>query len=131
MAWGALSFGVMNRTRLGQRGEEQAAQYLQAQGYRLLARNWRKREGELDIVAMDGDTLAFVEVKTRRTVRYGVAEESVDTRKQARLAQLAQRFIDEHPQLAFRECRFDVVVIDMTVLPPEIRLYRNAFYPPV
>lgn len=121
----------MNRTRLGQRGEEQAAQYLQAQGYRLLARNWRKREGELDIVAMDGDTLAFVEVKTRRTVRYGVAEESVDTRKQARLAQLAQRFIDEHPQLAFRECRFDVVVIDMTVLPPEIRLYRNAFYPPV
>lgn len=120
----------MNRTRLGQRGEEQAAQYLRAQGYRLLARNWRKREGELDIVAMDGDTLVFVEVKTRRTVRYGVAEESVDERKQARLAQLAQRFIDENPQLAFRECRFDVVVIDMTVLPTQIRLYRNAFYPP-
>lgn len=120
----------MNRTRLARRGEDQAAQYLQAQGYRLLARNWRRRTGELDIVAMEGDTLVFVEVKTRRTLNYGLAEESIDARKQAQLARLAQQFIEAHPALQFRECRFDVVVIDGTVLPEQIRLYRNAFYPP-
>ncbi|MDW8107750.1 MAG: YraN family protein [Armatimonadota bacterium] len=120
----------MSRARLGHRGEAIAAQYLQAQGYRVLACNWRRREGELDIVAIEGETLAFVEVKTRRTLTYGAAEESIDARKQAQLARLAQRFIAEHPNLRFRECRFDVVVVDMTVLPMQVRLYRNAFYPP-
>ncbi len=120
----------MNRVRLARRGEEEAAQYLQAQGYAILARNWRKREGELDIVALEGDALAFVEVKTRRTLAYGAGEESIDSRKQAQLARLAQRFIDENPNLSFRECRFDVVVVDMTVFPVQIRHYRNAFEPP-
>lgn len=120
----------MSRHRLARCGEEQAAHYLQAQGYTILARNWRRREGELDIVAQDKATLAFVEVKTRRTLTYGVAEESVDLRKQAQLARLAQRFLDENPNLAFCECRFDVVVVDMTVLPPQIRHYRNAFDAP-
>lgn len=120
----------MKRTQLARQGEEQAAKYLQAQGYTLLARNWRKREGELDIVALEGDTLAFVEVKTRRTHSYGAGEESVDPRKQVQLARLAQRFIHENPQIAFRECRFDVVVVDMTVLPAQFRHYRNAFDPP-
>ncbi|MCS6922741.1 MAG: YraN family protein [Fimbriimonadales bacterium] len=121
----------MSRVRLARRGEEQAAQYLQAQGYVILARNWRTREGELDIVALDGDALAFIEVKTRRTLAYGAAEESIDPRKQAQLARLAQRFIDTNPDLTFRECRFDVVIVDMTVLPAQIRHYRNAFEPPV
>ncbi|MFN7017234.1 MAG: YraN family protein [Fimbriimonadales bacterium] len=120
----------MKRTQLGRRGEERAAQYLQAQGYAILARNWRKREGELDIVALEGETLAFVEVKTRRTHTFGAGEESIDLRKQAQLARLAQRFIDEHPNLDFRECRFDVVVIDMTTRPVQLRHYRNAFEPP-
>ncbi|MCS7209908.1 MAG: YraN family protein [Fimbriimonadales bacterium] len=120
----------MNRTQVGRRGEDAVAVYLQAQGYRLLARNWRKRTGEIDLIALEGDTLVFVEVKTRRTLTYGVGEESIDLRKQAQLARLAQRFIHENPQLQFRECRFDVVVVDMTVLPVQIRLYRDAFYPP-
>ncbi|MDW8052302.1 MAG: YraN family protein [Armatimonadota bacterium] len=120
----------MSRARLGRRGEAIAAQYLQAQGYQVIACNWRKREGELDIVALEGETLVFVEVKTRRTLTYGAAEESIDARKQARLARLAQRFVDEHPELRFRESRFDVVVVDMTELPVQVRLYRNAFYPP-
>ncbi|MDW8107295.1 MAG: YraN family protein [Armatimonadota bacterium] len=120
----------MSRVRLGRRGEAIAARYLQAQGYRIIVCNWRRREGELDIVALEGETLAFVEVKTRRTLTYGAAEESVDARKQAQLARLAQRFIAEHPDFRFRECRFDVVVVDMTGLPVQVRLYRNAFYPP-
>ncbi|MCS6919944.1 MAG: YraN family protein [Fimbriimonadales bacterium] len=121
----------MSRVRLARRGEEQAAQYLQAQGYTILARNWRKREGELDIVALEKGALAFVEVKTRRSLAYGAGEESIDRRKQAQLARIAQRFIDENPHISFRECRFDVVVVDMTVLPVQIRHYRNAFEPPV
>ncbi len=120
----------MNRTQLGRRGEEQAAQYLQAQGYIILTRNWRKREGEIDVVALEGDTLAFVEVKTRRTHTFGAPEESIDARKQTQLARLAQRYIDENPQLAFRACRFDVVIIDSTTRPAQVRLYRNAFDAP-
>ncbi|MCX7993874.1 MAG: YraN family protein [Fimbriimonadales bacterium] len=120
----------MNRARLARVGEEQATQFLHALGYQILARNWRKREGELDIVALDGDTLAFIEVKTRRSLAYGAGEESIDQRKQTQLTRLAQRFLDENPQLAFRECRFDVVVVDMTIMPAQIRHYRQAFDPP-
>lgn len=120
----------MSRTRLGRRGEAMAAQHLQALGYQVLVCNWRTRAGELDIVALDGDTLVFVEVKTRRTHTFGAPEESIDARKQAQLARLAELFLDAHPNLTFRECRFDVAVVDMTVLPPQVRLYRNAFYPP-
>jgi putative endonuclease len=120
----------MSRIGLGRAGEAQAARFLEAQGYVLLARNWRIREGELDIVAQEGDTLAFVEVKTRRTHTHGAGEESIDARKQQRLAQLAERFLAAHPDLAYRQCRFDVVVIDYTQRPAQIRLYRNAFDPP-
>jgi putative endonuclease len=120
----------MSRASLGRAGEAQAARFLEAQGYVLLARNWRIREGELDIVAQEGDTLAFVEVKTRRTHTHGAGEESIDARKQQRLAQLAERFLAAHPELTFRQCRFDVVVIDYTQRPAQIRLYRNAFDPP-
>jgi putative endonuclease len=120
----------MSRTGLGRAGEAQAARFLEAQGYVLLARNWRIREGELDIVAQEGDTLAFVEVKSLRTRVYGAGEERIDARKQQRLALLAERFLATHPELTFRQCRFDVVVIDYTQRPAQIRLYRNAFDPP-
>jgi putative endonuclease len=117
----------MSRTGLGRAGEAQAARFLEAQGYVLLARNWRIREGELDIVAQEGDTLAFVEVKSLRTRNYGTGEERVDARKRQRLARVAERFLAAHPDLTFRQCRFDVVVIDYTHRPAQIRLYRNAF----
>jgi putative endonuclease len=120
----------MSRTGLGRAGEAQAARFLEAQGYVLLARNWRIREGELDIVAQEGDTLAFVEVKSLRTRVYGAGEERIDARKQQRLALLAERFLAAHPELTFHQCRFDVVVIDYTQRPAQIRLYRNAFDPP-
>jgi putative endonuclease len=120
----------MSRTGLGRAGEAQAARFLEAQGYVLLARNWRIREGELDIVAREGDTLAFVEVKSLRTPAYGAGEERVDARKRQRLALLAERFLAAHPDLAFRQCRFDVVVVDYTQRPAQIRLYRHAFDPP-
>lgn len=117
-------------TKLGRWGEEHAVRYLEQEGYQVLARNWRRREGELDLVALHGSTLVFVEVKTRRTDSFGAPEESVDLRKQAQLAQIAQRYLDEHPQLHFTECRFDVLVVDLAKRSPQIRHYPNAFYPP-
>ncbi|MER3402974.1 MAG: YraN family protein [Armatimonadota bacterium] len=119
----------MRQNRLGRWGEECAMRHLQAQGYQVVARNWRTREGEIDLIVQKGLLLVFVEVKTRRSVRFGAGEESVDTRKQARLAQLAQHYLDAHPQLTFTACRFDVVVVDLTHSPPQIRHYENAFYP--
>jgi putative endonuclease len=120
----------MKRGTLGRWGEQAVAEWLEQQGYRLLARNWRRREGELDLVAMEGTTLVFIEVKTRRSESFGAPEESVDERKQRQLALLAQRYLDENATLAFDQCRFDVVVVDLTGSCPRFRHYRNAFLPP-
>jgi putative endonuclease len=82
------------RRETGRRGEEAAAHYLAARGWRILHRNWRCRLGELDIVAEDGDTLVFVEVRTRAPHgRFGTAAESVDARKRRKLASLAQVYL--------------------------------------
>jgi len=99
------------RQALGAYGERAAADYLHAQGLEILDRNWRRREGELDIVARDGDCLVVCEVKTRRSLAYGSPLESVTWRKAARLRLLAGFWIQEHPDLtrATRSVRVDVV----------------------
>ena len=92
------------RSELGRRGEEAAAAYLAGQGYQLLARNWRTRAGELDIVARDGEWLVLVEVRARqRSGRRGEVapllgppEESVTRRKQRQLAVMAQAYVFEN-----------------------------------
>jgi len=92
-----------NRKALGQWGEDYAATYLTRQGYTLLARNWRTRAGELDIVARDGAWLVFVEVRARRRARgsrvpvLGRPEESVTPRKQAQLVAMAEAYLFEDP----------------------------------
>lgn len=100
----------MSRSRraLGEAGEGIAAAYLEAKGYRILAQNDRPDRGELDIVAMDGETVVFVEVRTRRTVAFGTPLESVDRRKQLRLIRLARAYLAKHG-LGERSCRFDVI----------------------
>jgi putative endonuclease len=99
---------VRTTTELGQRGERIAARYLTDRGLRLLDRNWRCREGELDIVARDGDAIVFCEVKTRREVGFGHPVEAVTLTKQRRLRLLAQRWLAAHDEHA-RDLRFDVV----------------------
>ncbi len=95
-------------TELGQRGERIAARYLTDRGLRLLDRNWRCREGELDIVARDGDAIVFCEVKTRREVGFGHPVEAVTPAKQRRLRLLAHRWLTSHEEHA-PDLRFDVV----------------------
>jgi putative endonuclease len=99
---------VSTTSDLGLRGERIAAAFLNDLGFRVLDRNWRCREGELDIVARDGDALVFCEVKTRRGVGFGHPAEAVTPAKQRRLRTLAHRWLAAHDEHA-PELRFDVV----------------------
>ncbi len=115
------------RQRLGLDGEQLAVEALTARGYVVLARRYRTRFGELDIVARDGDALVFVEVKARRGVTFGQPADAVHWRKRRRLARLAEAFIAE-ARLHHLPCRFDVVaIIWQDGGAPDIRVYRHAF----
>jgi len=114
------------RQGLGRRGEEVAARYLQARGYRIIARNLRTRLGELDLVALDGEAVVFVEVKTRRTDRAGGGAEAVDAAKRRRLLRLARAFVAARG-LADRPCRFDVVALAVRPGRARIEVVRDAF----
>ena len=95
---------------LGRRGEELAAGYLEAHGMRIVDRNWRCPEGEIDIVALDGDALVIAEVKTRKSLDYGHPFEAVGEEKLARLHRLAAAWSREHqPRRPLR--RVDVVAV--------------------
>jgi putative endonuclease len=116
----------MLRSLLGSRGERAAATYLRRQGLRILARNVRAGGGELDLIARDGDTLVFVEVKTRRD---GDPAEAVTPAKQAKLTRAALAFLKRH-RLLEQRCRFDVVAIvwdESRGGPPAIQHLRDAF----
>ena len=113
--------------RRGERGEQAAANYLAAHGYEILARNFRTRTGELDIVAKDGETVVFVEVKTRQNKVFGTAAQAVDYRKQQKIIHTAQKFLLKH-RLFGTSCRFDVIEIYPTS-PSTCRVHHliNAF----
>lgn len=102
-----------SRSTLGARGEALAALHLIDKGMELIDRNWRCRLGELDIVARDGDTMVFVEVKTRSGTGYGTPAESVTPVKQHRIRQLALAWLDQRGSPWVR-LRFDVVGIVIT-----------------
>jgi putative endonuclease len=95
---------------LGRQGEQAAAEYLRQAGLRILARNWRCSEGEIDIVAADRRTLVACEVKTRSGTRYGTPLEAVTPRKRSRLRRLAVRWIVAHGVL-FDQVRVDVIEV--------------------
>jgi putative endonuclease len=107
-----------HRRSVGRRGEEHAAAYLAGLGYTIVARNWRTRQGELDIVAQDGRWLVFAEIRTRQRARgqttphFGVPEESVTAAKQARLAAMADAYLFEHPWDG--PWRIDVIALELT-----------------
>ncbi len=87
------------------------AQWYVDAGYRVLDRNWRCREGELDVVVARGSVLVFCEVKTRRSTAFGVPAEAVTVTKQRRLRTLAMRWLDDHPGARARTLRFDVASV--------------------
>ena len=100
---------------VGRFGEDVAARHLEAAGLQILARNWRCREGELDVVARDGAQLVIVEVKTRSSLAYGSPAEAVHRAKSARIRQLACRWMLEQREQGASEfwtdLRFDVITV--------------------
>jgi putative endonuclease len=95
---------------LGKKGEEIAVNYLQKKGYRIVERGYRLFRGELDIIAFDGATLVFVEVKTRAGTEFGLPEEAVTRTKQNQIKRIAQGYLMERG-LGDPNCRFDVLAI--------------------
>jgi len=100
-------------TSLGAAGETAAVRFLTRAGFTIVARNLRSRMGEIDILARDGPTLVFVEVKARRGISGDPPQAAVDARKRARLARLALGYLAAH-RLGGRACRFDVVAVTLT-----------------
>lgn len=117
----------MDRQEIGTRGEDAAAAYLDRVGMQIVERNWRCARGEIDIIALDADTLVLVEVKTRTSAARGTPEDAVSATKQRRLARLAEAYLTTS---GVGPCpvRFDVVSI--RVLGPDralLRHHRAAF----
>ena len=110
---------------LGRAGEEQARQYLQNKGYRIIAQNFASKYGEIDLIATRGDLLVFVEVKQRSTAAFGGPMAAVTKSKQHKISLTAAEFIKEKA-LKFDSIRFDVICIT----GGELTHLQNAFFPP-
>jgi len=115
---------------LGRRGETAAAKFLKQLGYRILERGFDSPLGEIDIIAIDGRTIVFVEVKTRSSTEAGHPADAVDATKQRRMTQAALAYLKAH-NLLQTPARFDVVAVTWRNAhePPAIEHFQNAFAP--
>ena len=111
------------RRQLGRDGEDAVARWYQDQGYHVVARNWRCRDGELDLILRKGRTFVFCEVKTRTSTAFGAPQESVTRTKQARIRHLAARWLGEEAEMSASGIRFDVAA----VLDGGIEVLEGAF----
>jgi putative endonuclease len=120
-----------SRDTLGRRGEEEAAKYLRGLGYRIVARRERVLRGDIDIVALDGRTVVFVEVRTRSNTLHGHPAETVGFSKQRRVAELANAYIRRH---RLQDCHVRIDVVTATFDGPDgkpaIEHFQNAFESP-
>ncbi|MCB9318324.1 MAG: YraN family protein [Lewinellaceae bacterium] len=112
----------------GEYGEKLALELIQNMGWPVLSKNWRHGHLELDLVALDGEILVFIEVKTRRSLYYGTPETFVTPAKQRKLWQAAEAYMIQHNHQW--EIRFDIIAIHLSSRQlPAIRHYRDAFWP--
>ncbi len=116
-----------DRARTGKKGEDEAAGYLSAKGYEILGRNYHTREGEIDIIARDGKTLVFVEVKAGRQKDFGEPETWVDIKKQQKIGMAAESYLLLH-NIENVDCRFDVVAVIFLNTSRRIKHIENAFW---
>jgi putative endonuclease len=114
------------RVALGKTGEDLACRELTRRGYVILARRYRGHGGELDIIARDGATVVFVEVKARDGHAFGDAAEAVTALKRRRIVRIATDYIMRH-HLTDSACRFDVVAIHVESGRPVVEIIQNAF----
>jgi len=111
---------------LGKSGEELAVALLEKNGYRILARNYKTKLGEIDIVAYDKDTICFVEVKTRHSDKYGMPQEAISGFKQRQISKAALMYLQKN-HLLDKNARFDVVSIIYSQNLPKLDLIKDAF----
>ena len=114
------------RQAFGKLGENIAVEELERRGYEILARRYRTRHGEIDIVARDRGTIVFVEVKARATAEFGTAAEAVTIAKQRRLGSMAADYLARN-RISNCPCRFDVVAIDGAGDGRSMTVYQGAF----
>ena len=128
LAEGLLCVYAMSQSRiaLGKTGEDLACRELERRGYAIIERRHRCRGGELDIIARDGPTLVFVEVKARDNHDFGHAAEAVTWQKRRRIFRLASEYVMRH-HLNDSPCRFDVVSIQFDDGRPVIEVFQDAF----
>ena len=118
--------GNDNRRHTGTHGESLAAKVLKKNGYKIIEQNYRSKLGEIDIIARDGGVLAFVEVKARRTDRFGDPKWAVTRQKQRKISMVALDYLKRTGQIEKR-ARFDVVAIRLLPGQPDVEIIRNAF----
>ncbi len=111
--------------KLGEKGEGLAVRFLQKKGYRIIRQNYKTRIGEIDIVANDGETLVFVEVKTRESIAYGHPFEAVNKYKRRKIARVALLYLKKLKEIP--PCRFDVVSVYYNHGRAEFDLIKDAF----
>lgn len=117
----------MKARELGRRGERRAAWFYMLRGWRVVARNVRFRDGEIDLVVRRGKTLAFVEVKTRKSLAAGEGFESVDSRKQLKIISLGDEYLARWPHRG--EVRYDILSLFWTGWRFTVRHFADAFRP--
>ena len=109
-----------SRLNVAKIGESLALRHLKARGYRILAQNYRARQGEIDLIARDGEFIVFVEVKTRRSLKFGLPQAAVTLRKQRQISKVALAYLQAR-NLLDAPCRFDVIAIHLS---PQLELLR-------
>ena len=114
------------RIQTGKRGEDIAVAYLKNRGYRIIERNYTCLFGEIDIVAKDGDTVVFVEVKSRKSEKFGDPQGAVGREKQKKISRISLTYLEEK-HLYPCDARFDVVAIKMLPAGSIVELIQNAF----
>jgi putative endonuclease len=112
---------------LGSKGEDLAVQYLKKKGFKVIERNYHCSAGEIDLIAREGNTLVFVEIKARSSSDYGLPQDAVDRFKQQKLIEAARTFMAQRRVTEDIAARFDVVAIHLTPGGPHIELIRDAF----
>jgi putative endonuclease len=119
---------VTDTHHVGAEGERIAGRFLRKLGYKILARNYRSASGEIDLIAMDGQEVVFVEVKARQATDHTEPEDNVGAQKQRRLTQVARQWLARH-DVGERRCRFDVVAVELGSAEPQVRHIIEAFEP--
>ena len=111
----------------GKQAEIYASKWLKKRNLKILELNFHSRWGEIDIIALDGNTICFIEVRYRKSLTYGTPADTVTTKKQLRIIKTAQAYLQRHTSFAHSPARFDLVSMSGNLDKPDIDWYKDAF----